>query len=252
MKLDLHYVDPRLVALYDRDNPRGADTDFYCALADDLNARTVVDLGCGTGLLTRELAKDGRRVIGVDPSREMLAAATRQPGAGKVAWILGDSGAIGRPDADLAVMTGNVAQVFLEEDAWTRTLRDIRQALRPGGRLAFESRNPEVRGWEAWTRQATHERFDWPDGPLECWLELVSVTPERVVFEAHNVFARTGEDLVARSELRFRSRDELARSLADCGYAVEAVYGDWHRNPVVSSSKVLVFLARRSDGPLED
>src|SRR6476646_3693079 len=29
MKLDLHYVDPRLVELYDRANPRGADTDFY-------------------------------------------------------------------------------------------------------------------------------------------------------------------------------------------------------------------------------
>jgi hypothetical protein len=29
MKLDLHYVDTRLVELYDRDNPRGVDTDFY-------------------------------------------------------------------------------------------------------------------------------------------------------------------------------------------------------------------------------
>lgn len=28
MKLDLHYVDPRLVALYDIENPCGADTDF--------------------------------------------------------------------------------------------------------------------------------------------------------------------------------------------------------------------------------
>ena len=53
MKLDLHYVDPWLVSRYDTDNPHGPDTDFYVALADCLNSQTIVDLGCGTGLLTR-------------------------------------------------------------------------------------------------------------------------------------------------------------------------------------------------------
>jgi 2-polyprenyl-3-methyl-5-hydroxy-6-metoxy-1,4-benzoquinol methylase len=63
MKLDQHYVDPRLVALYDLENPRGADTDFYIGLAAELDAHTIIDLGCGTGLLTHELASDGRKVI---------------------------------------------------------------------------------------------------------------------------------------------------------------------------------------------
>ncbi len=59
MKLDLHYTDPRLVALYERDNSRGADTDFYLQLATDIEAHKVLDLGCGTGLLTRALAAQG-------------------------------------------------------------------------------------------------------------------------------------------------------------------------------------------------
>src|SRR5215217_2386489 len=118
MQLDLHYVDPRLVDLYDTDNPRGADTDFYVRLANDLDARTIIDLGCGTGLLTRELAVDGRRVIGVDPAPAMLAFARRQPGAERVRWVEGDSGALGAPRADLVVMTGNVAQVFLDDSEW--------------------------------------------------------------------------------------------------------------------------------------
>src|SRR5690348_3539467 len=118
MKLDLHYVDPRLVELYDTDNPRGADTDFYVQLAAEIGARTIVDLGCGTGLLTRELAVDGRQVIGVDPAAAMLAYARRQPGAERVQWIEGDAGAIGAPAADLVVMTGNVAQVFLDDREW--------------------------------------------------------------------------------------------------------------------------------------
>ena len=67
-KLDLHYVDPRLVDLYDIENPHGPDTDFFIRLAADLKAQRILDLGCGTGLLTSQLAVDGRTVIGVDPS----------------------------------------------------------------------------------------------------------------------------------------------------------------------------------------
>ena len=73
MKLDTHYVDTRLVALYDRDNPRGVDTDFYLALASELNDQRIIDLGCGTGTLTCELAIEERQVIGIDPSAAMLA-----------------------------------------------------------------------------------------------------------------------------------------------------------------------------------
>src|SRR5262245_24754341 len=107
MQLDRHYVDPRLVELYDIENTRGADTDFYLGLAAELDARTILDLGCGTGLLTRELAVDGRLVIGVDPAPAMLTYARRQPGAEQVRWIEGDSSALGAPAADLVIMTGN-------------------------------------------------------------------------------------------------------------------------------------------------
>ena len=161
-KLDQHYVDPRLVALYDIENARGGDTDFYVRLAADLSARTILDLGCGTGVLTCELAVDGRHVSGVDPSAAMLAVARQQLNADRVRWVEGDSSALGTPAADLVVMTGNVAQVFLDDDEWTATLRDIHAALRPGGHLAFESRNPDDRAWERPTRTGVRPR----SGPM--------------------------------------------------------------------------------------
>src|SRR5262245_57279643 len=245
IKLDQHYVDPRLVELYDIENTRGADTDFYLRLASDLDASTILDLGCGTGLLTRELAVDGRLVIGVDPAPAMLACARRQPGAERVRWIEGDSSALRTPAADLAIMTGNVAQVFLDDAEWAATLRAIHAALRAGGHLAFESRNPDDRAWERWNREATYERFDSPHGPMECWLELVSVGDGRVRFEGHNIFSATGEVVVASSELRFRSRAELTHSLIQSGFTVEQIYGDWERGPLVSTSRVMVVIARR-------
>ncbi len=246
-KLDAHYVDPRLVDLYDLENPRGADTDFYLGLAAELDAHRILDLGCGTGLLTRELAAPGRQVTGIDPAPAMLACARRQPGADRVQWIEGDASALGTPDADLLVMTGNVAQVFLDDADWLATLAAIHAALRPGGYLAFESRNPEDRAWERWNRAATYARSDSPSGLMESWLDLVRVGEGRVTFEGHNVFLSTGEVVVVRSELRFRSLEELTRTLTGSGFTVEHVYGDWNKGPLLSTSRVMIFVAPRAE-----
>src|SRR5258708_11209345 len=105
MKLDQHYTDPRLVELYDIDNPRGADTDFYVQLAADLAAHRILDLGCGTGLLTRELAVADRQVVGIDPSSAMLAVPCRQPGAARVQWVGGPPTPLGTPPAAPGVIT---------------------------------------------------------------------------------------------------------------------------------------------------
>jgi SAM-dependent methyltransferase len=245
MKVELQYVDPRLVVLYDLENKRGADTDFYLSLAAELGAGKIIDLGCGTGSLTRELATDGREVIGVDPAAAMLAYARQQPGAERVEWVEGDASVLGRAAADLVIMTGNVAQVFLEDEEWDAALRAIYGALRPGGYLAFESRNPDDRGWERWTPENTYAQFDSPNGPMESWLEVVRVANGWVYLQGHNVFQATGEVLVVDSELRFRTLAELTDSLNQAGFVVEQVYGDWQRGPVVSSSRVLVMVARR-------
>ena len=173
------------------------------------------------------------------------APARRQPGAERVQWVEGDSTALGTPEADLVIMTGNVAQVFLDDAKWAVALRAIHAALRFGGHLAFESRNPEARAWERWNREATYERIDSPHGPMECWLELVSVGNGLVCFEGNNFFTATGEVVVASSELRFRNRVELSDSLIDAGFTVEHVYGDWDRGPLVSTSPIMVVIARR-------
>jgi SAM-dependent methyltransferase len=246
IKLAQHYLDPRLVKLYDIENTRGADTNFYLRLAAELDARTIIELGCGTGRLTLDLVGDGRQVIGVDPAVAMLTIARQKPGAERVQWVEGDSSALGTPAADLAIMTGNVAQVFLDDAEWAATLRDIHAALRTSGHLAFESRNPDDRAWERWNPEATYEQFDSPNGPMECWLELVSVGNGRVHLVGHNVFKATGEVVVASEELRFRSLAELTDSLIDAGFTVEHVYGDWDQGPFASTSRAMVFIARRN------
>lgn len=250
MNLDLHYVDPRLVALYDLENPRGEDTDFYLQLAAEIDAQTIVDLGCGTGLLTRELAEiGGRTVIGVDPAAEMLAYAKRQPGAEKVNWINGIAadigprlGQIGQLEADLALMTGNVAQVFLDDDEWLATLKALHGALKGGGTLAFESRNPLARSWEGWNPETTFFPIEEAHEPVETWLEVVDVQPKTVAFRGYNRFVNSDEIIVVDSTLRFRTKEEITDSLNRAGFSIKEIYSDWQRTPYRDQSHMLLFI----------
>lgn len=83
--------------------------------------------------------------------------------------------------------------VFLDDSAWNATLRDIFAALRPGGYLAFETRNPDVRSWERWNRETTYSRFESPHGPVETWVEVDEVKDKLVRFNGHNLFVETGD-----------------------------------------------------------
>ncbi|KXV10178.1 methyltransferase type 11 [Caballeronia megalochromosomata] len=245
----MHYDDPRLVALYDVLNPFAPDTAFYLALAE--SAQHVVDLGCGTGLLACELARRGQRVTGIDPSAQMLRVARSRPEGDKVTWIEGDASALPFVGAaDLLVMTGHVAQVFLDDAAFLATLRAARRAIRPGGAIAFESRNPAARAWENWTRERSTRRVEAPDGKMvDVWQERDPEsdpsTTGRVAFTTHYRFMPApGETLSATSELRFRTLDELARLLTDAGFARIDWYGDWNRAPVDETSRELIAVAR--------
>ena len=236
------YGDPRVVALYDEDNPDGPDHDFYRSLAREVQARTIIDLGCGTGILRVTLAGPGRVVTGIDPSPSMLEFARARPGGTAVRWVLGNSTAIPAESADLVIMAGNVAQHILG-DAWTRTLRDISAGLRPDATLAFESRNPSCREWETWTEPRTRTTRETRDGPLTEWLEVIDATDGQVTLVAHNVFESTREHLVVPLTLAFRTQDELEADLRGAGLRAVTIAGGWNGEAVQATSRVLVVTA---------
>lgn len=242
------FGDPRLVQLYDRDNPALRDHDFFRALADRIGASVIADVGCGTGLLTVTLAAPGRRVIGVDPSEAMIDFARKRPDSEQVQWIHGDAGdlaaELGPAAVDLAVMTGNVAQHITGGD-WPATLTAIGRVLRPGGVVAFESRNPAARAWERWNEAATRGTRDTEFGRLTEWLEVTEISDGLVTFAGHNVFEDTGEHLVLSSRLAFRSLDQLRADLAEAGIEIETVDGGWSGEELTEQSEIFVITGRR-------
>jgi hypothetical protein len=115
---------------------------------------------------------------------------------------------------DLATMTGNVAQVFLTAEGWMATLNGIRDALRPGGRLVFEVRDPARQTWRAWNAEASYSTVDIPGtGVVESWVEVTRVADQLVSFTWTFRFQNSGTVITSDSTLRFRERAEIEASL---------------------------------------
>jgi SAM-dependent methyltransferase len=220
---DAKFADPRLAPLYDLFDSDRRDLDAYVAIVEEFGARRILDIGCGTGVLALMLAARGCDVIGVDPAAASLAVARAKPGADKVRFIDGDATELPPLQVDLATMTGNVAQVFLSDDEWLATLAGIRDALRPGGRVVFESRDPARRVWEQWRRDWTPQRIELPGvGVIESWGEVTRVEGQFVTFDGAVTFP-DGTVVPTSSTLRFRERVELEASLGATGFRVDEV-----------------------------
>src|SRR4051794_5164764 len=101
----------------------------------ELGAQSVMDVGCGTGTFAVMLANSGVQVIGVDPAQASLDVAARKPGADGVTWVCADATSLPPGGVDVVTMTGNVAQVFVDDDEWATVLQSAWQVLRPGGHL---------------------------------------------------------------------------------------------------------------------
>lgn len=233
------------MVLYDALNLPGADYAYWVARVAALQPEALVDLGCGTGQLPVLLARPGsRRVLGVDPDPEMLAVARQRDGHELVQWVEGDAGVLPTAAADLVTMTGHVSQVFLEDDAWLTVLRQVRRALRPGGHLLFDMRNPPARAWERWTPTGSRRRVEGDDGPVDVWHQVTSVRDGRVAFDTTTSHVATGVRTTRTSALRFRTEGELWSSLSHAGFEVVEVHGGWDGTPVNAHSPELLVLAR--------
>ncbi|HEY7812758.1 MAG TPA: class I SAM-dependent methyltransferase [Nakamurella sp.] len=239
---DALFSEPRLAQLYDPLDADRSDLDAYVAMAAEFGAATVVDIGCGTGTLACLLAQRGLTVTGVDPAAASLDVARRKPGADRVRWLHADATAVPPLGADLVTMTGNVSQVFVTDYEWAAVLLAVRQALRPGGRLVFESRDPARKAWLAWNQDQTYRRVVIPDvGPIQTWTDLTAAGGGLVSFRSTVVFASDGAVLTSDSTLRFRGRAKLTASLAAAGLVVDEVRGAPDRPGLE-----FVFIARRS------
>lgn len=237
---DAHFALPRLADIYDEIDPDRSDLDHYVAIVKEHGGRSILDVGCGTGTLACRLAIAGLVVTGVDPALASLEVARRKPGADRVDWIFGTTRDLPPLRVDMALMTANVAQVFLADADWNGALTDIHSSIRPSGHFVFETRHPSRRGWEEWTTENTRSLVEIAGvGRVEYSVDLLDVSLPYVSFRSTYRFHRDGAVITSDSTLRFRDEEELRSSLVDAKFSVRQV-----RDAPDRPGRELVFIAQ--------
>jgi SAM-dependent methyltransferase len=118
---------------YERRAAAGENVHGEADFVTRFSPATVLDAGCGTGRVARELARRGVDVVGVDLDNGMLSTARRKAPA--IAWYCADLATIdlGRT-FDVILLAGNV-MIFLTPGSEAAVLANLARHLVPDGRL---------------------------------------------------------------------------------------------------------------------
>ena len=137
-------------ATYQRRAAAGEDVHGEATFVMRFAPASVLDAGCGTGRIGRELARRDVEVVGVDIDAEMLGTARRT--APDVDWQLADLSTVdlGR-DFDAIVMAGNV-MIFLAPGTEGAVLANMARHLSSGGVL--------IAGFQLQPDRLTISRYD--------------------------------------------------------------------------------------------
>ncbi|TXL90818.1 class I SAM-dependent methyltransferase [Streptomyces sp. IB2014 016-6] len=249
--VDPLFADPALASWYDALSPTDERGDFGFYLPRVMSARSVLDVGCGTGSLlglAREAGHRGR-LLGLDPGAGMLEQARRRPEP-DIEWIAGDLESTSwEREFDFVVMTGHAFQALLGDDELRAALAAVHAALTDDGRFGFETRNPLARAWESWTTVAPVD-VPAPGGegsaPLRMTRQVRSVEGDIVSFRTSLTLPGEHAPRHSDSTLRFLGADRLDAFLAEAGLVVEERYGDWERGPLTDVSPEIITVARRT------
>ena len=173
----------------------------------------ILDAGCGTGRHAVPLASAGYRVVGLDSSRTLLAAARRAlHGARQPRFMYGSYARLAfEPGSFDAVICLGTALGYMGDGGDRAALQEFRRVLAPGGRLVIETmhrgeigerlREQEERPLSSGTVLRFERRFDRARG---------------VMHETQHL----GDGSPCSYELRVYAEDELCRMLERAGFAV--------------------------------
>lgn len=122
--------------------------------ANLLQAGRVLDVGCGTGVITNDLARRTRgEIIGLDINPDMLAFARRQ--TGRVRYQVGDAADLEFADGYFDVVTCHFTLMWVADPA--EVVQEMARVTHKGGSVLICA-EPDYGG-----------RIDWPDLPLRDW-----------------------------------------------------------------------------------
>ena len=215
----------------------------------------VLELGCGTGRVTRPLARAGIEVVGVDRSAPMLARAARATSrsptrqlTNSLRLVRGDIRALpfAARSFSMALAPYGILQSLTRPGDLTATLASVARVVEAGGTFGIDL-VPDVPKWREYANKV---QLRGRAGGAELTL-VESVRQDRkrrlTTFEQRYIERRGGRTRNHCFELVFRtlSVPQMTRQLERAGFRVDAVLGDYRGRPWDDRADVWIIMARR-------
>jgi ubiquinone/menaquinone biosynthesis C-methylase UbiE len=242
---------------YDWENARTLgrrDVPFWTSVARRADGR-VLELGCGTGRITRPLADAGIDIVGVDRSAEMLARAVAlKPSAkaetARYPLVRADIRALPFDDAsfEMVIAPYGILQSLTRRGDLAATLRSVARVVRPGGTFGLDL-VPDVPNWKEYRNQV---QMTGRSGASHLTL-IESVRQDRrrrlTTFEQSSIERRGRRAREHRFELTFRTLTvpQMTAQLERVGFSVRSALGDYRGRPWDPRADVWIILAARAD-----
>ena len=235
--------------LYDALLPVGAHLPFYVDLARQQGG-SVLELACGSGLLTIPIALDGRSIVGLDRSGAMLDLARRRAAAAGVpsAFVQGDMRDFAlRRDFTLIFVARNSLLHLLSTADLVAAFTSVRRHLAADGVFAFDIFNPNV----TLLSRPRGERFPVMEvdtaafGPLR--VESANDYDSATQVNRATWYISTPEKRdawIVPLALRSIFPQELPAMLSAAGLELISRFGELSREPFAPGSRAQVCLCR--------
>ena len=234
--------DAQYGALYD------AEIKFLTALAREEN-RTILDICCGTGIVTIPLAEAGFDICGIDISPEMLAhAKTKATHLDNTVFLLCNALDFAlQKKFDLAAMTGNAFQAFLDEHEVLQVLLNINNHLNNDGYFVFGTRllegydislDQNFEFWEEYKDASDNlVKFMGKKGRFDLKRNILYWDMKRVYSD--------GKEIHSAIEVKFLPYNDMLALIRRAGFELEEQYADWSMNPFDSKGANGVFKLKK-------
>jgi len=256
-----------LAPFYDLENADFIeDLDFWVDLAKD-SGGPVLELGCGSGRVTQQIARAGIAITGLDNSQPMLALAHARLNrnaavANRVTLINGDMThfEIANPQPqisnlksaifNLIIVPFNTFMHLLTPTDQLALLTSARQHLAPGGQLVLDITNPAPAYADPPTETLTLERTfrdDARDLTIEQFSTLRLDRLEQIAHILYHYDALAPNGTLTRTlvplTLRYTFPAEMALLLTQTNFRLAHLYGDYAESPLDDESERMIVVA---------